>query len=123
MVIASVIISAILAFGQQAEPTECHEYIGDITISAYSVYEGGGENETTASGATPTAYHTIATSDKYPFGTRLYIEGIGECVVEDRGGYYIQSGRRIDLFIGEDDPNQFGLQNRRVYLIKQERSN
>lgn len=114
--LAGVAIAAIASL--TPIPSEPPELIGEVTISAYAIYEGGGENETTASGATPKPYQTIAMSSEYPFGTKLYIEGIGECVVEDRGGSLIQSGERIDLFIGNDDVDSFGLQERKVYLIK-----
>lgn len=111
--LAGVIIAMMMAV---EEPPK--EYVGEVTISAYSVNEGYGENRTTASGKSPTPYKTIATSDEYPFGTKLYIDGIGECVVEDRGGNLISSGERIDLFVGEDNPNDFGLQKRKVYEVK-----
>lgn len=106
--VLGIAMAVILSFSQMT-------YIGDMTISAYSIDEGNGENKTTASGNEPKAYKTIATSNEFPFGTHLYIEGIGECVVEDRGGELIQSGERIDLFIGEDNPEDFGLKERKVY--------
>lgn len=114
-----IAISAVLSLTPVGSSPPEKDYVGTVTISAYSVNEGGGENYYTASGATPKAYKTIATSSDYPFGTKLYIEGIGECVVEDRGGSLIQSGERIDLFIGEDDCEQFGLQERKVYLVEE----
>lgn len=113
--IMGIAISAMMSLTPVGSSPPEKDYIGTITISAYSVDEGGGENHYTASGAEPKPYKTIATSDEFPFGTRLYIEGIGECVVEDRGGSLIQSGERIDLFIGEDDCESFGLQERKVY--------
>ena len=39
----------------------------------------------TASGVMPTVNHTVAMSSDYPFGTRIYIEGLGYYTVEDRG--------------------------------------
>lgn len=42
-------------------------------------------NGETASGVTAQVGRTIAMCDDFPFGTRIYIEGLGEYVVEDRG--------------------------------------
>ena len=39
----------------------------------------------TASGVMPTVNHTVAMSADYPFGTQIYIEGLGYYTVEDRG--------------------------------------
>ena len=39
----------------------------------------------TASGVMPTVNHTVAMSSNYPFGTKIYIEGLGYYIVEDRG--------------------------------------
>lgn len=88
------------------------EPIGTYTISAYSYSEGGGENYQTAGGYTPEPYFTVATSDEYPIGTYLYIDGIGTVQVQDRGNF---PANRVDLHIGYDDCNSFGLQNREVY--------
>lgn len=51
-----------------------------------------------ASGAYPTEGYTIA-SNSLPMGTRVYIEGIGERVVEDTGG---MAGNVIDVFCGSE---------------------
>ena len=63
------------------------EYVGDYRVTAFAYYEGGGENFATASGATPIPYYTVATNDEFPFGTILYIDGIGEVEVQDRGNF------------------------------------
>ncbi len=94
------------------------DYLGTYEISAYSAYEGGGENLGTASGMEPVPWYTVATSEDYPFGTVLYIEDVGEVVVADRGGPTIQSGGRIDLFVGWEDPEVWGLQTKEVYLVR-----
>lgn len=113
-----IAISLLLTFSTPPSQTPDMELVGEYTISAYTLYEGGGENETTASGVAPREYITVAASSDYPFGTVLYIEGIGEVRVEDRGGSLIESGERIDLFIGTDNAEEFGLQKRKVYLVK-----
>lgn len=55
-----------------------------------------------------------------PFGTILYIEGLGEYVVEDRPASWVAEkydGKIIDIyFLNHDDALEFGLQHRTVYL-------
>lgn len=51
----------------------------------------------TASGSKVKAGRTVAAPKTMPFGTRINIEGIGERVVEDRGGSI--KGNRIDVYV------------------------
>lgn len=119
MKLAAIAVSLLMTLAVSAEQPQM-EYIGTFEISAYSAYEGGGENLGTASGMEPVPWYTVATSSDYPFGTILYIEDVGEVVVADRGGALIQSGQRIDLFVGWDDPEVWGLQTKKVYRVKGE---
>ena len=95
-----------------AEPSM--EYVGDYRVTAYAYYEGGTENYYTASGATPVPYYTVATGDEFDFGTVLYIEGIGEVQVQDRGGF---GPGIIDLHIGYDSMDSFEDTTRAVYVV------
>ena len=95
-----------------AEPSM--EYAGDYRVTAYAYYEGGGENYSTASGATPVPYYTVATGEEFDFGTVLYIEGIGEVEVQDRGGF---GPGIIDLHIGDDPMESFEDTTRAVYVV------
>ena len=95
-----------------AEPSM--EYVGDYRVTAYAYYEGGGENYYTASGATPVPYYTVATGDEFDLGTVLYIEGIGEVQVQDRGGF---GPGIIDLHIGNDPMESFEDTTRAVYIV------
>lgn len=101
---------------QQEEPAAQYEYIGDYRVTAYAYYEGDGENYSTASGATPVPYYTVATTDDFDFGTILYIDGVGEVEVQDRGGF--QDGI-IDLHIGWDPMDSFEDRVRRVYIVRE----
>lgn len=90
------------------------EYVGDYRVTAYAFYEGG-ENYYTASGATPVPYYTVATGEEFPFGTVLYIEGIGTVEVQDRGGF---DAGIIDLHIGNDPMESFEDTTRKVYIVR-----
>lgn len=97
-----------------AEEEPSMEYVGDYRVTAYAYYEGGGENYYTASGATPVPYYTVATGDEFDLGTVLYIEGIGEVQVQDRGGF---GPGIIDLHIGNDPMESFEDTTRAVYVV------
>ena len=90
------------------------EYVGDYRVTAYAFYEGGGENYFTASGEEPVPYYTCATNDEFDFGTVLYIEGIGEVEVQDRGNF---DEGIIDLLIGDDPMSSFEDTTRAVYIV------
>jgi len=63
------------------------EYIGDYYITGYGYGDccnGGGNGGKTASGASLKPWHTVAMKG-ISFGTKIYIEGLGEFSVEDRG--------------------------------------
>lgn len=68
-----------------------------------------------ANGEYPTDGVTIA-SNTIPIGTRVYIEGLGERVVQDTGG--MGSGV-IDVYMDSyDDCIQFGRQSAEVYVLE-----
>lgn len=111
----NILISAVLILNMWSQPITIKEPVGTYTISAYSYSEGGGENYQTAGGYVPKPYYTVATTLEYPIGTKLFIDEIGIVQVQDRGNF---PTNRIDLHIGHDCPENFGLQNRRVYRYK-----
>ena len=88
------------------DPKAVHglDYIGDPTI--------------TASGQVPVPNETVAASKDIPFGTMVWIEGIGIRTVNDRGGA-IKRGR-LDLCMAtRDEAIAFGRQNRKVIILKE----
>lgn len=100
---------------QQEEPEEpSMEYVGDYRVTAFNYEEGDGENYYTASGMEPIPYYTVATGDEFDFGTVLYIEGLGEVMVMDRGGF---GPGIIDLHIGNDPMESFEDTTRAVYIV------
>lgn len=116
--IATLLLSAMIAASnvpavEVEEPAM--EYVGEYRVTAFNYYEGNGENYHTASGATPTPYYTVATNDEFPFGTVLYIDGIGEVEVQDRGNF---DDGVIDLHIGYDSMESFEDTTRSVYVVR-----
>ncbi|EIW19940.1 MULTISPECIES: 3D domain-containing protein [Pelosinus] len=75
----------------------------------------------TASGRPTVEGRTIAADwDVLPPGTRVYIEGVGYRIVDDRGGAIV--GQKIDLYIDADKAtlDAWGVQYLEVYVIGKE---
>ena len=84
--------------------------IGSYELTAYT-WTGN----QCANGEYPTAGLTIA-SNTLPLGTRVYIEGIGERVVQDTGG---MGNGVIDIYMDSYDACiQFGRQSAEVYVLE-----
>lgn len=72
-------------------------------ITAYCIENyphicNNGNSQTTASGNAPIPYKTVAVDTSLiPFGTKLYIEGIGEVIANDTGGAI--KGYKLDLLV------------------------
>lgn len=76
-----------------------------------------GDPNITASGQQFVPYLSAAAARDIPFGTKLWVEGIGYYEVHDRGGM-ITSGK-LDLGVQEtDEAFGFGRQNRLVLIEK-----
>ena len=87
----------------ELEPEPELIYLGTYWITGYDTCEYccGKTDGITASGTYATVGRTIAASYDIPFGTVLYIDGIGERVVEDRGGAIYDY--RIDVLCADHD--------------------
>lgn len=73
----------------------------------------------TASGEKAVQGVTVAADKSIPFGTRIYIEGVGERIVQDRGGAI--KGNRIDLYFdSHQSALNFGRQTKQVTIMKGE---
>lgn len=100
-----------------SEPIECVEFADDkeywkFEISYYCGCSQCCDTSTgiTASGEYVQAWYTIATPPDIPFYSTVYIEGLGEFEVHDRGGYiqytYDESGHlamRVDIYVEDHD--------------------
>lgn len=109
--IAAILLSGFIAASQVPAQAPM-EYVGTFTVSAYNYSEGGGENYFTAGGYEPVPYYTCAASDAFEIGEILYIDGIGEVQVQDRGNF---PDDWIDLHIGYDEIDSFDMREREVY--------
>lgn len=98
-----------------SEPTTTAEsgsveggYIGTYKCTGYVA-----TGNACANGNMPTSGYTIA-SNSLPMGTRVYIEGIGERVVEDTGG---MSSNVIDIFVDSTSEAYSLTGDYEVYVI------
>ena len=103
-----------------AEAVPKMTYAGEYTIVAYCAEQyphicGGNP---TASGEPVTPGVTIAADpDVLPLGTRVYIEGIGERVVQDTGGAI--RGHKIDLAVeSHREAVEFGCKVAKIYILE-----
>ncbi len=70
----------------------------------------------TASGVKAVQGVTVATDKSIPFGTRIYIDGVGERIVQDRGSAI--NGNRIDLYFdSHQEALNFGVQIKEVTIF------
>ena len=92
------------------EPIPNKVYIGTYELTAYIA-----TGNPCASGVYPTVNHTVACNS-LPMGTKIYIEGLGEFVVEDTGG---MADNVIDIFVSDyTTAINFGRQIGEVYIIE-----
>ncbi len=73
-----------------------------------------GDPSVTASGAKVIVGDTVAAGRRFPFGTRLYIEGFGWRTVTDRGGRI--TDRHIDIAVGSRE-EAFQIGRRQVRVV------
>jgi len=93
--------------------------LGAYRITGYSacVRCCGKSDGITADGtyAPAAKYRIVAAPKGIPFGTRMWIDGVGEVVVHDRGGAI--RGKRLEQFFHTfNEAVQWGVQEREVYI-------
>jgi 3D (Asp-Asp-Asp) domain-containing protein len=90
-----------------------------FTITAYtvSVQDCGNSLGITASGAKAVVGVTVAAGRNLPFGTIIYIPGLGYRIVQDRGGAI--GSNDIDLLVSSGaSAIKFGVQQRQITIVK-----
>ena len=72
----------------------------------------------TASGAPALENVTVAMDSSIPFFTHIYIEGMGERIVQDRGGAINEN--KIDIYFdSHEDALNFGKQQIKLYFMEE----
>lgn len=86
---------------EESDPEQQLRYLGSYRITGYDTCSRccGKSDGITASGTQAAVGRTCAADKSLPFGTVLYIEGIGYRTVEDRGGAI--TGGRIDVLCAD----------------------
>lgn len=93
---------------------ETENYI--ITAYCPCVKCCGKSDGITASGVKAVEGVTVAMNKSIPFGTKIYIDGVGERIVQDRGGAI--KGNRIDLYFSDHQSAlNFGRQTKQVTIL------
>ena len=97
----------------QEEQPPNKTYLGNYLVTAYE-----DTGCTCANGNYPSVGYTVA-HNTLPFGARLYIDGVGERVVEDRGPGYLGS-EWLDLYLGDaGECYIWGEKHLDVYLLEE----
>jgi len=89
-----------------------------VNASAYTAAadECGNSRGITSSGLKVEEGRTLACPPEFPFGAKIYIEGVGERRCEDRGGAI--KGNHVDIYMEtKSDAFAFGRQNLSAYVI------
>ena len=93
-------------------------YVGKFKITYYCACKQccGKDDGITASGVKVQEGITVAADTSIlPFGTKIYIKGIGWRTVQDRGGAI--KGNRLDIYIpSHNDPMPYNVQNLDVWV-------
>lgn len=89
--------------------------IKDAGVFSLTAYAWSGHR--CAIGRYPRVKHTVAAHKKqFPLGTKLYIEGYGVFIVEDRGGFPMGT---IDIYMGDKKKCKvFGRRKAHVYVLE-----
>ena len=96
---------------KNSQNAEKGDFIGNYQLTAYIA-----TGNRCASGVYPQVNHTVACNS-IPLGTKIYIEGYGEFVVEDTGG---MAGNVIDIFVADyGSAIQFGRRTANVYVVSE----
>lgn len=104
---------------EKAEKVEQQYKTETFVLTAYCacVKCCGKSDGITATGVRAREGVTVAADTrKLPFGTKIYIDGVGERIVQDRGGAI--KGNRIDVYFDtHQEALNFGRQTKQVTIL------
>lgn len=133
LIVAMIFLSGIKCeFKNEEDKTGRKETEGKIEEEKWEVYKltaycpcekcCGKSDGITASGTKATEGRTIAVDTEIiPYGTEVLVEGLGKFIAEDCGG--VIKGNRIDIYFNShEDALEFGVQERKVKILKKEGS-
>lgn len=108
---------------QKSELESSQSYIGTFKLTGYcpcSICCGKWANGITASGKIAVEGITVAADPKViPLGTRIYIEGLGERIVQDTGGAIKKN--KLDIYVSSHSKAYNSIYNQsaaRVWILK-----
>ena len=103
----------------EEDPAPEMTYLGSWKVTGYDLCARccGNTRGLTASGEKAEVGVTCAGPKSLPFGTRIWIDGIGERVVQDRGGAV--TGQHIDVLCNNHDECYALTGSYNVYIIEE----
>ena len=118
----AVALGTTAAPANAAAPGGSWEPMGEYRVTGYSACVAccGKSDGITADGTYAPGFRgRLASAPKeIPFGTKLWVAGVGVVGVHDRGGAI--KGRRLELFFQKyDEALQWGVQRRKVWIWKE----
>jgi len=114
--------AAAVAPAPATAPRGAWQPMGEYRVTGYSACVAccGKSDVITADGTYTPGFKGVLVSAPrdIPFGTKLWVEGVGLVEVHDRGGAI--KGRRLELFFQKyHDALQWGVQKRQVWVWKE----
>lgn len=113
LVLATMLAASTLMPLEAEKPPESEMTpLGEYEITAYA------EDTITATGTVPRPYKTVAVDPTIiPYGTILYVEGVGEVIAEDCGSAV--KGKVIDIYLPgtEAETAEWGRQELKVWRV------
>lgn len=104
----------------EEEPWSDYIFLGEFKITAYCGGSccNGKWSGTTSTGAIPKEGTTIAVAPwVIPYGSDIYIEGVGHRVAQDTGGFANRNDHQIDLYFrSHRQTSNWGIQYRNVWI-------
>lgn len=115
--IAEHLAEEVQSYEETQEEAESSSENGLVYLGVYEITAYEWTGNPCANGNYPTEGYTVACNS-LPFGTVVYIEGIGYRTVEDRGADW-HSSTWIDLYLGDESAcYSFGRQYLNVYIVE-----